>query len=126
MTSQDNVEIIVSKMLNTLHASTDNYFRNELVLKITELAERFSTTHKWYLETMQILFELGSEYLSEQILNNFLKLVVENYTSNASFGEEIIEKMLELLDKVVPTDFVIKITTWIIGEIGSSYYAEDP
>ena len=60
MTSQDNVEIIVSKMLSTLHASTDNHFRNDLVLKITELAERFSTTHKWYLETMQILFELGS------------------------------------------------------------------
>ena len=54
MTNQDNVEIIVSKMLNTLHASTDHHFRNDLVLKITELAERFSTTHKWYLETMQI------------------------------------------------------------------------
>jgi AP-4 complex subunit epsilon-1 len=45
MTTQDNVEIIVSKMLNCLHGSTDNHFRNNLVLKITELAERFSTTH---------------------------------------------------------------------------------
>ena len=47
-------------MLNTLHASTDIYFRNDLVLKITEIAERFSTTHEWYINTMQILFELGS------------------------------------------------------------------
>jgi hypothetical protein len=31
---------------------------------------------------MQILFELGSEYLSDDILNNFLKLVVENYNDN--------------------------------------------
>ena len=34
--------------------------------------------------------------------------------------------MIELLEKVVPTDFVVKIATWIIGEIGSSYYADDP
>lgn len=64
MATQDNVEVIVSKMLNSLHGSTDNHFRSDLVLKITDLAERFSTTHKWYLDTMQILFELGSEYLS--------------------------------------------------------------
>ena len=86
MTTQDNVEIIVSKMLNCLHGSTDNHFRNNLVIKITELAERFSTTHEWYLDTIQILFELGSEYLSEDILNNFLRLVSENYQSHSNFG----------------------------------------
>jgi hypothetical protein len=28
---------------------------------------------------MEILFELGSEYLTPGIMNNFLHLVVENY-----------------------------------------------
>lgn len=76
MTSPENIEVIVAKMLNALHGSTDRHFRNDLVLKITELAERHCTTHQWYIATMQILFELGSEYLSEAILNNFLKLVL--------------------------------------------------
>lgn len=125
MTTQDNVEIIVSKMLNSLHSSTDNHFRNNLVVKITELAERFSTTHKWYLDTMQILFELGSEYLSEDILNNFLRLVIENYHSHENFGEQIVVKMIELLEKIVPTDFVIKAAAWVIGEVGSDYYKND-
>jgi AP-4 complex subunit epsilon-1 len=97
MTTQENVEIIVSKMLNTLHGSTDHHFRNDLVLKITELAERYCTSHDWYIGTMQILFELGSEYLSESILNNFLKLARENYEANEAFGEEIISKMVELV-----------------------------
>jgi hypothetical protein len=74
---------------------------------------------------MQILFELGSEYLSEAILNNFLRLVSENYNSHENFGEEIIVKMVELMDKITPTDFVIKAVTWIVGEIGSSYYEQD-
>ena len=126
MASQDNVEVIVSKMLNSLHGSTDNHFRSDLVLKITDLAERFSTTHKWYLDTMQILFELGSEYLSEDILNNFLRLVMENYNSHLNFGEEIVLKMIELIEKVVPTDFVLKAATWVIGEVGADYYRDSP
>lgn len=64
---------------------------------------------------MQILFELGSEYLSEDILNNFLRLVIENYHSHENFGEEIVVKMIELLEKIVPTDFVIKAASWVIG-----------
>lgn len=30
-----------------------------------------------------------------------------------------------MMDKIVPTDFVIKAVTWVVGEIGSSYYAND-
>jgi hypothetical protein len=33
--------------------------------------------------------------------------------------------MIELIDKIVPTDFVVKAVSWVIGEIGSSYYAEN-
>lgn len=65
-------------MLNTLHYSTDFHFRNALVLKITSLVERYAPNHQWYIEKMCTLFELGSEYLTDEILNNFLKLVVEN------------------------------------------------
>jgi hypothetical protein len=123
MTTNENIEVIVGKMMETLHGSTDQYFRNALVLKITELCERFSPTHKWYLQTMEILFELGSEYLTPGILNNFLRLVVENYQESYEFGEEIINKMKELLQKNTPTDFVIRVAVWILGEIGSSYYS---
>jgi hypothetical protein len=28
-------------------------------------------------------------------------------------------KMVELLGKVVPTDFIIKAAVWILGEVGS-------
>ena len=42
MTNSNNIEVIISKMLNTVHSSTDAHFRNNLVLKITALAERFA------------------------------------------------------------------------------------
>jgi hypothetical protein len=31
--------------------------------------------------------------------------------------------MKELLSKNTPTDFIIKVAVWILGEIGSSFYA---
>jgi AP-4 complex subunit epsilon-1 len=37
MTTNENIEVIVGKMMETLHGATDQYFRNALVLKITEL-----------------------------------------------------------------------------------------
>lgn len=40
---------------------------------------------------------------------------MENYNSHLNFGEEIVVKMIELIEKVVPTDFVIKAATWVIG-----------
>ena len=49
-----------------------------------------------------------------------MKLVVENCEENPDFGAEIIEKMVELLDKITPTDFIIKAAVWIFGEIGSN------
>jgi len=60
MTNNTNVEVIVSKMLSSLHSSTDSYFRNALVLKVTALLERYAPSHTWYIETMCMLFELGS------------------------------------------------------------------
>lgn len=119
MTNNSNVEVIVSKMLNSLHSSTDPHFRNALVLKLNSLVERFAPNPQWYIETMCLLFELGSEYLNEEILNNFLKLVMENCDEDPSFVGEIIEKMKELLNKIVPTDFIIKISAWVFGEMGS-------
>jgi hypothetical protein len=56
MTNNSNIEVIVSKMLNTLHSSTDPHFRNTLVLKVTALVERFAASHQWYIQTMCLLF----------------------------------------------------------------------
>ena len=59
-------------------------------------------------------------------MNNFLRLVVENYEENKEFGPEIINKMISLQEKIVPTDFILKVSNWIIGELGSSYYNGNP
>jgi AP-4 complex subunit epsilon-1 len=79
ITNGSNIEVISKKMLTTLHSSTDSYFRQNLVNRICELAERFAPSHQWYIDTMHVLFEFGSEYITLDVLNNYLKLVADNY-----------------------------------------------
>lgn len=50
--------------------------------------------------------------------------MVENCEEDPSFGTEIIQKMTELMKKIVPTDFIIKASVWILGEIGSGTIKE--
>lgn len=72
---------------------------------------------------MHILFEFGSEYISPVVLNNYLKLVIENFKDQPEFGNMIIESNMDLLSRVQPTDLIIKMVSWIFGEVGSSVYA---
>jgi AP-4 complex subunit epsilon-1 len=125
ITNSNNIEVISKKMLATLHSSTDPYFRQNLVNRICELAERFATSHQWHIDTMHILFEFGSEYISLDTLNNYLKLVADNYKEDNEFGALIIQSNMSLLERVQPTDLIIKMISWIFGEIGSNVYGSD-
>lgn len=125
ITNGSNIEVICKRMLATLHASTDPFFRQNLVNRISELAERFAPNHQWYIDTMHILFEFGSEYITLGVLNNYLKLVADNYQENQDFGTLIIDSNMSLLERVQPTDLIIKMVSWIFGEIGSSVYANN-
>ncbi len=44
---------------------------------------------------------------------------------DATFGEDIVRKMHELLEKDIVTDFIMRGGAWIIGEIGSDLYQND-
>lgn len=74
---------------------------------------------------MHILFEFGSEYISLDVLNNYLKLVADNFKENQEFGTLIIQSNMSLLERVQPTGLIIKMVSWIFGEIGSHVYAND-
>jgi hypothetical protein len=56
MTSNSNINVIIDKMIESLNRSTDPYFRNNLVNKISDLAETFAPSHEWYIDKMHNLF----------------------------------------------------------------------
>lgn len=121
MTNANNVEVICEKLLHYLKMASDPHFKKDLVNKIMQLSERFANSQEWFIETMNTLFEFGSEYISEEILTNVLKLIDESFRLNQQeVGDYLINTYYEIVcNKENLPDVIIKLVSWVFGEIGS-------
>jgi hypothetical protein len=69
---------------------------------------------------MNMVFEYGAEFVDEKLLNNFLKLLYENFQAEGEeFGHFIINQYLETAQKPKMADITIKMIAWVLGELGS-------
>ena len=121
MTNGNNVDVICEKLLHYLKMASDPHFKKDLVNKIMQLSERFAPSQEWFIETMNILFEFGSEFISEEILTNVLKLMDESFRMNQQeVGDYLINTYYEIIcNKENLPDVVVKVVAWVFGEIGS-------
>lgn len=72
---------------------------------------------------MNLVFEYGAEFVDDKLLNNFLKLLYENFLNEGSeFGEFIIDQYSATVQKPNLADITIKMIAWVLGEIGSIIY----
>lgn len=73
-----------------------------------------------------MVFEYGAEFVDEKLLNNFLKLLYENFQAEGEeFGHFIIKQYLETVQKPKMADITVKMIAWVLGEIGSLLYDEN-
>ena len=77
MTTPKNVKIVVTKMQNFLKKSKDQFLREELVRRLTTLAERFAPDAIWYIETMTSVIEAGGDLVEAKAAHNLRKLIAE-------------------------------------------------
>lgn len=121
MTNTQNVKVIIEKFTNELKLlNYDSHLKLEIVNKITELAEKFASDPKWYLKTMNSLFELASDLVMPNVVNNLIKLIDEwredagiiLFTANEYY---LILKSLDSLP-----DNLMQAAAWVLGEFGES------
>ena len=120
MTNPQNVKVIIDKFTNELKSlNYDFHLKQEIVGKITELAEKFASDPKWYLRTMNSLFEIASDFISPNVVNNLIKLIDEwrddsgiiLFTAGEYFG------ILKNFDAI--PDCLMQATAWVLGEFGN-------
>jgi len=124
MCNEDNVEAIVLRLLKFLASSTDGFLREELVRNICNVAEQFSNSNEWYVETLNRVLELAAEHVTATTLQGMLKLIAEgdgeDEAEDAQFRTKCVEdyfQMMENPDKVVP-NALLQVAAWVIGEYG--------
>lgn len=79
MTNPDNCEVIVKKLLKVAKKSViDSHLKEELIKRISFLAENFAPNAQWYVVTMNKLFEIGPEFIPMGYVQNMLNIGKKN------------------------------------------------
>lgn len=117
MTNTGNVTVIIEKFNGILNsASFDLHLKQEIIIKIAELAEKFAPDSKWYLQTMNKMFLSASELIKLSSINSLIRLIDE-WREDDSIIQFTVEEYLKILqnNESVP-DCLMKAAAWVIGE----------
>eukprot|EP01006_Ploeotia_vitrea_P026210 TRINITY_DN59179_c0_g1_i2.p1 TRINITY_DN59179_c0_g1~~TRINITY_DN59179_c0_g1_i2.p1 ORF type:complete len:1115 (+),score=213.75 TRINITY_DN59179_c0_g1_i2:86-3430(+) len=123
MTTEANVEVIVNRLVTFLAKAHDNYLRMDLVTRITELARKFRSDPKWYVNTLNVVIEKDAKHVPDETVQAILKLIAEgegeDEDEDTEFRKYCVAQYYNRLsvEKIYP-DIMYKIIAWVIGEYG--------
>lgn len=126
-----NVTVIVEKMFEFLHQSTDDHTTIDLVGKVAEIAEKYAPENKWFIETMNTVFSLGGDMIQPDIPNNFLRLLSEGFESEEEdktlrlFAVDSYISLLEGETRKLPQRF-LQVISWVLGQYSHLRADHDP
>jgi len=114
MCDKSNAEEIVLEMLAYLETA-DYSIREEMVLKVAILAEKYATDYKWYVDVILNLIRLAGDYVSEEVWYRVIQIVinrddVQGYAAKTVF---------EALQAAACHENMVKVGGYILGEFGN-------
>ncbi len=130
MTNAANVEFIVNKLLVFLENSTDEHFRSDLVVRITQCAETFAPSNTWYVKTMIKVFELAGDRVKSSVTETLMQLIAEGSGENTEEDDEdlrvfVVEDFLELIENTKLPALLAQTVAWVLGEYGFTSISHD-
>jgi AP-2 complex subunit alpha len=114
MCDRSNAEDIVQEMLTYLETA-DYTIREEMVLKIAILSEKYAVDYKWYLDVMLKLIRIAGDFVSEEVWYRVIQVVV-NRSDVQSYAAKI---AFEALQAPACHENMIKVAGYILGEYGN-------
>uniref|UniRef100_A0A0L8IGM1 AP-2 complex subunit alpha n=1 Tax=Octopus bimaculoides TaxID=37653 RepID=A0A0L8IGM1_OCTBM len=120
MCDRTNAEEIVAEMLEYLE-SADYSIREEMVLKVAILAEKYAVDYTWYVDVILNLIRIAGDYVSEEVWYRVIQIVinrddVQGYAAKTVF---------EALQAPACHENMVKVGGYILGEFGN-LIAGDP
>ncbi|GAB1292916.1 AP-2 complex subunit alpha-2 [Apodemus speciosus] len=120
MCDRSNAQQIVAEMLSYLETA-DYSIREEIVLKVAILAEKYAVDYTWYVDTILNLIRIAGDYVSEEVWYRVIQIVinrddVQGYAAKTVF---------EALQAPACHENLVKVGGYILGEFGN-LIAGDP
>ncbi|CAF1003348.1 unnamed protein product [Brachionus calyciflorus] len=120
MCDRTNAEEIVKEMLGYLETA-DYHIREEMVLKVAILAEKYAVDYTWYVDIMLNLIRIAGDYVSEEVWYRVIQIVV-NRTDVQGYAAKTV---FEALQAPACHENMVKVGGYILGEFGN-LIAGDP
>lgn len=113
MCDTSNSKAIVGELVKYLVVA-DYTLREEMVLKIAILTEKFATDYEWYLDTILTLMSTAGDHVGEEVWYRIVQIV----TNTEELQEYAARRVFEVLLKPTVHENLIKVAAYILGEYG--------
>ncbi|KAK0465024.1 adaptin N terminal region-domain-containing protein [Desarmillaria tabescens] len=113
MCDLDNSELIVGELLRYLKVA-DYALREEMVLKIAILTEKYASSYKWYVDTILRLISAAGDHVGDEVWYRVVQIV-----TNTEDLQEYAAKVIFAHLKTPSThESLVKVGGYILGEYG--------
>jgi len=113
MCDPTNSQPIVNELLKYL-ASADFAIREEMVLKIAILTEKYATDIQWYVDISLRLIAMAGDHVSDEVWQRVIQIV----TNNEELQVYAAQHILEYVKAEQCHETLVKIGGYLLGEFG--------
>lgn len=113
MCDSSNARAIVGELLRYLQ-NADFAIREEMVLKIAILTEKYATDVQWYVDISLRLIAMAGDHVSDEVWQRVIQIV----TNNEELQVYAAQNALQYLKQEHCHETLVKIGAYILGEFG--------
>ena len=113
MVDTENAESIVNELMRYLQTA-DYAIREEMVLKIAILTEKYATDVQWYVDISLRLLAMAGDHVSDEVWQRVVQIVTNNEGLQVYAAQNILDYIK--LDQCHET--IVKIGGYLLGEFG--------
>ncbi|KAF2455958.1 adaptin N terminal region-domain-containing protein [Lineolata rhizophorae] len=113
--NEGNVRVLIRELLAFLEVA-DNEFKPIMTSQIGIAADRFAPSKRWHIDTMLRVLKLAGNYVKEQILSSFVRLIA----TTPELQTYSVQKLYASLKEDITQEGLTLAGTWVIGEYGDA------
>ena len=110
---EDNVRVLIRELLAFLEVA-DNEFKPIMTTQIGIAADRYAPNKRWHIDTMLRVVKLAGNFVKEQILSSFLRLIA----TTPDLQTYSVQKLYSALKADITQEALTLSGAWVIGEFG--------
>ncbi|KEY64812.1 hypothetical protein S7711_09144, partial [Stachybotrys chartarum IBT 7711] len=110
-----NVRVLIRELLAFLEVA-DNEFKPTMTSQIGIAADKYAPNKRWHFDTMLRVMSLAGNYVKEQILSSFVRLIA----TTPELQTYAVQKLYTNLKKDITQESLTQAGAWCIGEFADS------